>query len=162
MGRGQGSEQEGVAATRRGGARSIDSNFGSPVSAVLHHQTDAEAAERLRAGEWDSSRSTGYFGAGLYLSREESEDGMYGDESLHFQVSLARPFDAGDDDGLELFDEIETIVRERIGRPDGTVDWQLRKAAAITDELVSRGYDGVLTSEGDVVVFGPESIKSGF
>lgn len=159
MGRGQGPADDAPKVGRRNAARSLEANVADPISAALHHQTSAKIAERLPSGEWDPSSSTGYFGAGLYLSREQTESGTYGGEDMVFEVVLERPFDASDDEGLELFEEIEVMVREKIGSPDGSEEWLRRKSEAITQELRSRGYDGVLTSEGDVVVFDRDSAR---
>lgn len=158
MGRGRGStwETQGVA-SRRAVTRSPESNLGAPIAGAFHHQTTAETAARLRAGGWDPSSSTGYFGAGLYLSREQTEAGTYGGEDLVFEAELKRPFDASDDEGLELLEEIGQLVIEKIGPPDGSGEWLRAKSAGITEEMRSRGYDGVLTSEDDIVVFDRDS-----
>lgn len=129
------------------------------TAGVFFHQTSPETAATLSSGKFDPSRSTGYYGAGLYVSPEKSPEGTYGGTDVEMAVRLKNPFRADSDEGFAEFDALEQEVKAGMPPADGTTEWVTDKAQRLTAELKKRGHDGLVDPEGNLVVFDAGSAR---
>ncbi len=170
---------------------SVVTDTGKPMSEggnplVVYHGTDADI-EAFDLSLFGSRLDSGFLGAGVYLTTNPSTAGYYADTGtsalsggqniMPVFVSLQNPFAWGKKtlgtrgevmNGFGFPEEIRAATLKRAGfafdkdaEPDFAVEPSL--AQALREELISRGYDGVIADTGsdkEIVVFHPTQIKS--
>jgi hypothetical protein len=113
----------------------------SAVRVVTYHNTDRRSADAiLRDGVQIERSWNGSFGRGFYTTTVP--DPFYGEIAMTVAVRLLHPLHGDEDRVGDVVAMISRRVGDRTGRLSPPV------AAAVRQELLSLGYDGIVVVDG--------------
>lgn len=139
-------------------------SVGTAAPGTYVHTTSTQAAESIRTDGFKIKEGqTGYYGAGVYLTKDKG-DPFYGKTELETRVFVTNPYRHMPEPGEDTAVYLGRIAKSPIGKEvqdEIESNPGIPKAEAVTRVLTRKGYDSVITvEEGNEIinVFDPKKV----